>query len=231
MRSTVASSTGMSATMRPPYITAMRSESWNSSSRSSLISSTRAAARPQVEELAVDELGGADIDAARRLGGEQDLRLVGDLAGEQRLLQVAAGERAGARVGTGGADVEAVDLVAGELADRLAVEDAAPGERRPADPGQRHAFRQRQRADHADRHAVLRHAADAARLDEARGQAGHHLAVEFDGAAGRGKHAGDHVGERPLAVAGDAGDADDLAGAKRQRHVLEAGRRRHAIER
>ena len=45
---------------------------------------------------------------------------------------------------------------------------------------------------------------------------------DLDGAAGRRQHAGDDIGERPLAVAGDAGDADDLAGAERQRHVLEA---------
>ena len=77
----------------------------------------RAAARAERQELAVDELGRADVDAARRLRGEQDFRLARDLAGEQRLLQIAAGERAGARLRAGGADVEALDLIGREAAD------------------------------------------------------------------------------------------------------------------
>ena len=73
----------------------------------------------------MDEFRRADVDAARRLRREQDLRVARDLAGEQRLLQIAAGERAGARLRAGGADVEALDLVGGEAADGAAVEDAA----------------------------------------------------------------------------------------------------------
>ena len=103
--------------MRPRYITAMRSESANSSSRSSLIRSTAPPLRAQRQELPVDELGRADVDAARRLRGEQDLRVARELAGEQRLLQIAAGQRAGARLRPGGADVEALDLLVGEAAD------------------------------------------------------------------------------------------------------------------
>ena len=65
----------------------------------------------------MDELGRADVDAAGRLRREQDFRVARDLAGEQRLLQIAAGERAGARLRAGGADVEALDLLGGEAAD------------------------------------------------------------------------------------------------------------------
>ena len=68
------------------------------------------------QELAVDEFGCADVDAARRLGGEQDSRVARELAGEERLLQVAAGQCRGARFWPGGADVEARDLLGGELA-------------------------------------------------------------------------------------------------------------------
>ena len=48
------------------------------------------------------------------------------------------------------------------------------------------------------------------------------LAVDRDRAGERRQHAGDHVGELPLAVAGDAGDAEDLAGMHGERDVLEA---------
>ena len=44
------------------------------------------------DELAVDELDRADIDAARRLADEQQLGVALDLAGEHDLLLVAAGE-------------------------------------------------------------------------------------------------------------------------------------------
>ena len=46
------------------------------------------------DELAVDELDGADIHAARGLRGEQHARLAADLARDDDLLLVAAGERA-----------------------------------------------------------------------------------------------------------------------------------------
>ena len=41
----------------------------------------------------VDRLGGADVDAARRVDGDDDARLAGQLARQQQLLLVAAGEQ------------------------------------------------------------------------------------------------------------------------------------------
>ena len=55
--------------------------------------------------------GRADVEAPRRLGGDQHLRVEGELAREQRLLQVAARERAGAHAGARAADVEGLDLL------------------------------------------------------------------------------------------------------------------------
>ena len=51
-----------------------------------------------LEQLPVDELDRADVEAARRLRGDRDLRLLGELARDHDLLLVAAGERAGQRL-------------------------------------------------------------------------------------------------------------------------------------
>src|SRR5689334_8236975 len=102
----------------------------------------------------MNELGRADVYATRRLRREQDFWAPRDLAGEERLLQVAARERAGARLRAGRPDIEFLDLLAREAADRSAIEDTAPAERWLIDPWKRHRFRQRQRADHACRQAI-----------------------------------------------------------------------------
>ncbi len=54
----------------------------------------RAALVALLDQPAVDELDRADVEAARRLGGDQDLRVAVDLAREHDLLLVAARERA-----------------------------------------------------------------------------------------------------------------------------------------
>ena len=64
------------------------------------------------EELAVDELDGADVDAARRLLGDQHRRAMGKLARDHDLLQVAAGERSDRQLFAGDPDVEARDQLA-----------------------------------------------------------------------------------------------------------------------
>ncbi len=44
-----------------------------------------------VEELLVDETGSTDVEAASRLRDDQHLRIEGEFARQQRLLQIAAG--------------------------------------------------------------------------------------------------------------------------------------------
>ncbi len=76
----------------------MRSESERISSSSSEIRSIALPFRALLEELAVDELYGADVHAAGRLGGDDDVGVARELAREDGLLLVAARERAGPRV-------------------------------------------------------------------------------------------------------------------------------------
>src|ERR687898_283333 len=81
------------------------------------------------DELLVDELDGADVEAARRLDGEQDVRITVQLAGDDQLLLVAAGEGAGDGVGRRGADVELLHQLARHAAAGAAVDAAAADER------------------------------------------------------------------------------------------------------
>jgi hypothetical protein len=68
----------------------------------------------------VDELDRAHVDTARRLGGEEELEAA-ELARDDDLLLVAAGERTRRLAGALRADVELGDALLGEV-----VEDAAP---------------------------------------------------------------------------------------------------------
>ena len=69
----------------------------------------RLAAVAQRDDLLVDELDGADVDAAGRLADQQHLGVALHLAGDDDLLLVAAGEVGGLQVAGRRADVEALD--------------------------------------------------------------------------------------------------------------------------
>ena len=73
---------------------------------------------------------------------------------------------------------------------------------------------------------VLRHMGELRRARLARHRSGKRLAVEQDLARRRRPDAGDRLEQFALAVAGDAGDADDLAGAHAEGHVVDPRRRR-----
>ena len=173
-----------------------------------------AAARAQIEEQAVDELGGADVDAARRL------RRRGAASGRARARGRAA-PSAGCR--------------------RRACRCAPPDPRRGcrnAPSGRRRSARMAPRSSTPWRlkggvpihgSAMLSASGRLAIMPVRKRSSGtrptpracisrglgrrpgspHHRHA----AAHRRQHAGDELGELALAVAGNAGDADDLAGA------------------
>ena len=78
----------------------------------------RLAAVAQRDDLLVDELDGADVDAARRLADQQHLGVALHLAGDDDLLLVAAGEVGGLEVAGRRADVEPLDARPRQVADR-----------------------------------------------------------------------------------------------------------------
>ena len=85
-----------------------------------------AAGIAQGEQLAMDEFDGADIDAAGRLADQQHLGLARDLARQDQLLLVAAGEVAAPEVRIARPDVEALHQLAAGVGHGVAVhQDAA----------------------------------------------------------------------------------------------------------
>ncbi len=183
-----------------------------------------AAARAEPEQLVVDEGARRDVEAARRLRGDQHQGLERELAGEQRLLQVAARERAGARLRPGRADRELLDLGGDEAPRRAVVEDAAAAERALADAGEDHAVGERQRPEQAGAEAVLGHVRDAEPAHRAGAARGDRPAGDLDPPARGRERAADHLGELALAVARDADDAEDLAAAHGEGDLLERHR-------
>ena len=69
----------------------------------------RAALVALLDQAAVHELDRADVEAPRRLGGDQDARVAVDLAREHDLLLVAARQGAAGRLRAAAADVVLLD--------------------------------------------------------------------------------------------------------------------------
>src|SRR3990170_712194 len=156
--------------------------------------------------------GRPHVEPVRRLAVDHRLRLEGELAREQHLLDVAAGERGDPRSGAGRPDVEARDEVLRGRVDGPLLDDAAPPEGRLADALQDDVERDREAPDRALAQTVVRHVAEAEPLAPGDAEGGDRPAPEADLAGGERPLAGDRLGQLPLAVAVDARDAQDLTG-------------------
>ena len=90
------------------------------------------ASRALLAQRRVDRFGGADVDAAGGVDGDDEPRLAGQLATEQELLLIAAGE--GAQFGPAARRLDVVvgNEAVGEGRDRLARKERAAAQRRPA---------------------------------------------------------------------------------------------------
>ena len=106
--STSTSSRSKRPTMRPWYITSTTSDRSSTSLRSSEKSSTPRPESRSPRTSAAHGLGGAEVEPARERSGEQDVVGLGQLAGQDRLLQVAARQEADRHAGAVAADVEVV---------------------------------------------------------------------------------------------------------------------------
>ena len=118
-------------TRRPRSSTRMVSERPISSSRSAEISSTARPERRACSDVVPDLGLGADVDAAGRVGGDQQHRVAAHLAPHDELLLVAARERTSGGVDAGGADVVLLDDPRGVGARTRPVEPEALDRRRP----------------------------------------------------------------------------------------------------
>jgi hypothetical protein len=164
------------------------------------------------QEAFVNVGGGADVEAARRLGGEHDLRFGFQSPGEHDLLDIAAGQQPRRAVLALAADVIGLDQLSGMGAHGGEAQQAEALVLRLADGLYGKVFRNAHGADDAVMVAVFRDAGEAD-VDHLPGVgAGERIALERHAAGGGGLQTRDHPGQGRLTVAGDAGNAKDLAG-------------------
>ena len=180
-----------------------------------------AAGGRRVQQLLVHIGHGADVQAPGRLAGDdQPRRAAGQRAPEDQLLHVAA-DSARAGVSSPPASVprtskrSTMPAACARAAARRTM--PARAKRRAGIALEHSVLPQRQVADRADRVPVLRDAGHAG-IDErgALGGAGRGRTQQ----PGRAAQPAQPVGQGLLAVAGDAGDRQHLAGAQRQRRLV-----------
>lgn len=146
----------------------------------------------------------ADVDAARRVGGDEQLGVVAHLAADDQLLLVAAGERGGGHVDAGRAHVVLGDDPLGVAAGRARVEEGTLGVGGLGDVAEDAVLPERGVQEQAVAVAVLGDVADAALAALPGRGARDVLAVQAQGAPGRLAHAHDGLDQFGLAVALDS---------------------------
>ena len=164
----------------PAQRTMIRSQSSSSTSRSSPTKMTAGSAFFLFAQQMIDIIRGVDIEPAHRIGGHEKLRLHGDLASDEHLLHVSAGEPAHRRVDAGCDDLQIAHDGLRELLRVFAVCD------RPFSvpiAAQHHIVRQVHAADEPHAEAVFRHERerDAEILDLERMHAGELFLLPFVG--------------------------------------------------
>ena len=176
----------------------------------------------------VDLGAGADIDTAGRLIEQQHSRAVHEPAGEEDLLLVSSGEGHRGPVGVGGTQFQRLDLLAGDLALGAFVEEPALGESRHRRQG--HVHEDRLVEHQALALALLGREADAGVDGVDDRAAAQRLAGDLDGAGGGAARAVDGFEDLGPSGADQPGEPDHLAGADRERHVLEDAGESEALD-
>ncbi len=171
--------------------------------------------------MAPDRCLGADIDATGRVGGDQQDRIAAHLAADDQLLLIASGQCPGQGVDAGGTDVVVVDDPLRVLAGAGPVDPWTFDNRRPRLVAEDAVFPERRVEQQPVTVPVLGDVADAGLAELARMPVGDILGPERDRAGGGDAHPHDGLDELRLAIALDAGDAEDLALADRERDVRE----------
>ena len=167
-------------------------------------------------------LNGAHVQAAGGLDGDEQFGVLVDLAGHDGLLLVSAGHAA--RGGDGalaGADVVLLDELLGVGPDGLALEEARLDELRLEVPLEHHIVLQGVVQHQAVLMPVLGDVADARGGALADTGVGNVMPLEDNLSRSQGLNAGKAVDQLALAVAVDAGDADDLARTALEGDVLD----------
>src|SRR6266851_5239618 len=184
----------------------------------------RRALIPLLHQPAMDELDGPDVDTARRLGREQDLRVAGHLAGDDDLLLVSARQRPRRRLDAGCADVELLDQASRPVLDRVeSQQEAVPREQRRSLASENEVVGDRIVQDEADATPVLRNVPDPRLALFARISGGHVNVAKENLAAGRTPCARQHLHQFALPVALYARNPEDLPLSKLERDAAQGG--------
>ena len=165
----------------------------------------------------------ADVQPARRLNGDEELRLLVELSGDDGFLLVAAGHASRNRDrALTGTHVVLLDEPVGISADSGALQEAAlAGELRLKVALKDHVVFKRVVEHKAVLVPVLRNVAHAQKRALADGKMRDIVAAELDVSGLHRLKSGDAVDELGLAVAVNTGDADDLARVHVERHTLD----------
>ena len=184
------------------------------------MSSTRRAEGSGLVEQRPHRLDRTDVEAASRRRGHEHARRVDalgavQLARDQHLLRVAAGQDARLRVGTG-----SLDLVLGDQLTRFV--DRFPGvDEEAAWTGEQQVLGDRQRGRESGAEPVFGHEREPGRARRACAAACHFLATDEDAPERRPPDARDQLAKFPLPVPRNARDADDLAAEQLQRDAVD----------
>ena len=198
----------------PPWITAMRSAISNSSSRSWLMTRTPAPLDREIDQRLPDEARRAGVDAPGRLVDDEERRAADDLAADHEFLQVAARELARLRIARRRAHVEGSRRSSPRGAAPVRARRCRRARPRRVAWWERSAFSLRRCVGTAawpSRSSGTKAAPRRRRASMPIAPAGAAGDRDARPRAGREPLAGERREQLALAVAGDAGDAEDLA--------------------
>ena len=167
---------------------------------------------PLLDEPPVHELDRSDVQAPRRLCGDEHARVTRDLPGDHQLLLVPAGERGGKRLRAAAANVELLQQTPSAAEEPLGKKPAELGVGLSTVVVEREVLRQIEVEDEPVPVPVLGDV-PLARVEGAPCAApGDVLAGDDNPPGGGPPQPRERVDELALAVPVDAGDADDLPG-------------------
>ena len=168
------------------------------------------AAVAHAHQLGVDHLDRADVDTPGRVLGDDQRGLARQFPANDELLLVAARHGGCERAGTADLDLVALDQRLREPHHRGAIEKGAARERADVVAPGVGVFRHRRAQRKPDALPVLGDVAEAGQPARADVERLDPPSCQFDRSAGHRPQPGDRLDQIGLAIAADAGDADDL---------------------
>ena len=169
--------------------------------------------RRRLADPVVDELGRRDVQAPGRVVQDEEAGPVREGPRQDHALDVAAGEGGGRSRGSGRLDRVGADGLLGVPTGGRPVHEGALAEPHAALGAEHQVLHDARRRQDAVAVPVLGDVGDARLQPHGGGPPAERLAVDVHRAAIESAHPGEGLGQLDLAVAGHAGDADDLAAA------------------